>query len=101
MSLINAIYSLYVYYSFVYILNDMFKYFNIILLPILYSYSSCLGMVVSLHSTYAHLFCSCWLSEADGTIWAFVAPMLLIILVSLMYIVHLVLTTLYVGTTVN
>ena len=26
--------------------------------------------------------CSCWLSEVQGTIWAFVAPMLLIILVS-------------------
>ena len=25
---------------------------------------------------------SCWLSEVQGTIWAFVAPMLLIILVS-------------------
>ena len=25
---------------------------------------------------------SCWLSEAEGTIWAFVAPMLLIIVVS-------------------
>ena len=24
----------------------------------------------------------CWLSEAEGTIWAFVAPMLLIIVVS-------------------
>ena len=27
-------------------------------------------------------FCSCWLSDAEGTIWAFVGPMLLIILVS-------------------
>ena len=27
--------------------------------------------------------CSCWLSTAEGTIWAFVGPMLLIILVSL------------------
>ena len=46
-------------------------------------------------------FYSCWLSDEDGTIWAFVAPMLLIILVSWLVIsmvdmtVHLIIHSLH------
>ena len=49
-------------------------------------------MLLLIYHTWLHRRCCqdlalllhrCWLSEEKGTIWAFVAPMLLIILVSL------------------
>ena len=29
-----------------------------------------------------HFLCSCWISDEDGAIWAFTAPMIVILLVS-------------------
>ena len=44
------------------------------------AYSFMLNVVMFIICLYHHFY-SCWLSESKGTIWAFVAPMLLIILV--------------------
>ena len=37
---------------------------------------------IYLHSVFSAIVYSCWLSTKKGVIWAFVAPMLVIILVS-------------------